>query len=111
MMRAADLTGLKIDILPQPNFTMEEILGSIVEDRRQKVMEQMEQGIEGDFTDAEGRLRLGHLHILKKYGLPFHFISTWAVYMAIVASKESNSTSWLCIPGMMTRSHGLTAAR
>lgn len=47
---------------------MPEILAAIVEDRRKVVIEQMEKGgPEGDFTDAEGRLRLGHLHVLKQY--------------------------------------------
>lgn len=44
---------------------MEEILNSIVEDRRKEIIEQMQNGTEGEFTDAEGRLRLGHLHVLK----------------------------------------------
>lgn len=65
LLRAADLTGLKVLIPPQPNFTMEEILNSIVEDRRKAILEQMANGTEGEFTDAEGRLRLGHLHALK----------------------------------------------
>ena len=65
LLRAADLTGLKVLIPPQPNFTMEEILNSIVEDRRNSIIEHMKNGTEGEFTDAEGRLRLGHLHALK----------------------------------------------
>lgn len=44
---------------------MEEILNSIVEDRRRVIIEHMKNGTEGEFTDAEGRLRLGHLHALK----------------------------------------------
>ncbi|MCJ1469737.1 hypothetical protein MMC07_008378 [Pseudocyphellaria aurata] len=45
---------------------MAEILASIVEDRRKEIIEHMEKGgPDGDFTDAEGRLRLGHLHVLK----------------------------------------------
>lgn len=73
-MRAAELTGLNVDILPQPNFTMDEVLAALTEDRRKTIIEQMEKGgPEGDFTDAEGRLRLGHLHVLKQYASPdFH---------------------------------------
>lgn len=67
-MRAAELTGLNIDIPPQPNFTEAEILASIAEDRRKVIIENKEKGLpDGDFTDAEGKLRLGHLHVLKQY--------------------------------------------
>lgn len=67
-MRAAELTGLNVDIPPQPNFTEAEILASIAEDRRKVIIENKEKGLpDGDFTDAEGKLRLGHLHVLKQY--------------------------------------------
>ena len=47
---------------------MKEILDSIVEDRRKQIIENKEKGLpEGDFTDAEARLRLVHLHVLKQY--------------------------------------------
>ncbi|MCJ1462265.1 hypothetical protein MMC07_000865 [Pseudocyphellaria aurata] len=45
---------------------MEAVLAAIAEDRRKILIEHMEKGgPDGDFTDAEGRLRLGHLHVLK----------------------------------------------
>lgn len=64
-------------ILPQPNFTDHEVLMSLTEQRRNTIIEQRKKNEEGEFTDAEGRLRLGHLHVLKKYaGLMFSCFPT-----------------------------------
>lgn len=64
-------------ILPQPNFTDHEVLMSLTEQRRNAIIEQRKKNEEGEFTDAEGRLRLGHLHVLKKYaGLMFSCFPT-----------------------------------
>lgn len=76
---------------------MQEILASIVEDRRKVIIEQMEKGgPEGDFTDAEGRLRLGHLHVLKQYAslpisIPFS-MSSRQYLLSWVGSLRSRST-------------------
>lgn len=45
---------------------MEEALAAMTEDRRKKIIENNEKGVAGDFTEAEGKLRLGHLHVLKQ---------------------------------------------
>ncbi len=67
LLRAAELTGIHATILPQPNFTDEQVLNAMTEERRKEIMNQRENNLpEGDFTDAEGRLRLGHLHVLQQ---------------------------------------------
>ncbi len=67
LLRAAELSGIRVSILPQPNFTDEQVLMAMTEDRRKEIMDQRENNLpEGDFTDAEGRLRLGHLHVLQQ---------------------------------------------
>lgn len=46
---------------------MRQILASLTEERRKAIIQQQEKGEpDGEFTDAEGRLRLGHLHVLKQ---------------------------------------------
>lgn len=67
LLRAAEIAGIHAQILPQPNFTDEEVLNALTEDRRAEIINQRVNNLpEGDFTDAEGRLRLGHLHCLKE---------------------------------------------
>lgn len=46
---------------------MGEALAAMTESRRKTILENIAKGESGDFTDAEGRLRLGHLHVLKQY--------------------------------------------
>lgn len=67
LLRAAEIAGIHATILPQPNFTDEEVLNALTEDRRKEIINQRLNNLpEGDFTDAEGRLRLGHLHVLNE---------------------------------------------
>lgn len=67
LLRAAEIAGIRANILPQPNFTDEEVLNALTEERRKEIINQRVNHLpEGDFTDAEGRLRLGHLHCLKE---------------------------------------------
>lgn len=40
---------------------------SLTEERRNEIIERRKKNdSEGEFTDAEGKLRLGHLHVLKQ---------------------------------------------
>ena len=67
LLRAADIAGIHAIIPPQPNFTDEQVLNALTEERRKEIINQRVNHLpEGDFTDAEGRLRLGHLHVLKE---------------------------------------------
>lgn len=56
---------------------MNEVLASIAEDRKKIIIEQTEKGgPDGEFTDMEGRLRLGHLTVLKQYApLPISILN------------------------------------